>query len=351
MVIDRWASTMLTLCAAILVVVAAYFARSVFAPVVFSLIIIALAWPLQRTLQVRIPRLLALAITTLATLIIIAAVGSLVVWGVARAGYWLVANGARFQALYSEASDWLEGHGLYAAGMLADQFNVPWLIRVFQSVTGRVQNLLSFAVVTYFFVILGLLEVNETRQRLKSLAGSPIGEILLHAGADIAAKLQKYMLVRSLVSILTGVSVWGFAYVMGLDLALEWGVIAFALNYIPVIGPLVATLLPTIFAIAQFESWQVGVTVFLGLNLIQFLGGSCLEPRIAGTALSISPFMVLLAVIFWGFMWGIAGAFVGVPILIAFTTFCEQHPPSQWMAHLLSSGDRSPPSAKDVKPG
>jgi AI-2 transport protein TqsA len=90
-----------------------------------------------------------------------------------------------------------------------------------------------------------------------------------------------------------------------------------------------------VLAIAQFESWQMAVVVFGCLNLIQFLVGSYLEPRIAGSALSISPFLVLFAVFFWTFVWGIAGAFIGVPIVIAVLTLCEQHPSSRWIADLL----------------
>jgi predicted PurR-regulated permease PerM len=341
MMMGRWASTMLTLCATILVVGAFYLARSVVAPIAFALFIIAIVWPLQRILQTRIPKLLALTITTLVTLVVIAAVGSLVVWGVTRAGHWLIANGARFQMLYSEARAWLEGHGLYAAGLVAEHFNVSWLVRAFQEVTGSLRVVLTFAAVTLVFVILGLLEVDEARSKLLSLKAHNVGQILLQTSSDLAAKLQKYMLVRTLMSIMTGALVWGFAYLLGLDLALEWGVIAFALNYIPFIGPLIATVLPTIFAIAQFGSWQMGVAVFLGLNVIQFIVGSYLEPRMTGTALSISPFMVLFAVFFWSFLWGIAGAFIGVPILIALAAFCEQHPSSQWMAHLLSGGGRT----------
>ena len=143
------------------------------------------------------------------------------------------------------------------------------------------------------------------------------------------------MLVRTLMSVMTGLLVWGFAALVGLPLAAEWGVIAFALNYIPFIGPFIATLFPTLFAIAQFESWQMAIIVFACLNLIQFLVGSYLEPRIAGNALSMSPFLVLFAVFFWTFVWGIAGAFIGVPIAIAVLTLCEQHASSRWIADLL----------------
>jgi AI-2 transport protein TqsA len=127
----------------------------------------------------------------------------------------------------------------------------------------------------------------------------------------------------------------GFASLAGLQLAAEWGIIAFALNYVPFIGPLVATVFPTLFAMAQFESWQMAIIVFAGLNLIQFLVGGYLEPRIAGVALSISPFMVLFSVFFWTFLWGIAGAFIGVPIVIAILTICKQHQSSRWLPDLL----------------
>ena len=75
-------------------------------------------------------------------------------------------------------------------------------------------------------------------------------------------------------------------------------------------GSFVATLLPTFFAAAQYESFYAALIVFVGLNLLQFVIGSYIEPRAAGTAVSVSPFMVLFAVFFWGMLWGIAGAFI-----------------------------------------
>jgi predicted PurR-regulated permease PerM len=77
------------------------------------------------------------------------------------------------------------------------------------------------------------------------------------------------------------------------------------------------------------------VAVFICLGLIQFLVGSYLEPRIAGSALSLSPFAVLFTVFFWTFLWGISGALIGVPIVIAIVTLCEQHQSSRWIADIL----------------
>jgi predicted PurR-regulated permease PerM len=144
------------------------------------------------------------------------------------------------------------------------------------------------------------------------------------------------MLVRTAMSVITGVLILGFAWIAGLELATAWGVIAFVLNYIPFVGPFVATVLPTLFAVAQSQSWEMAVLVFVCLNLIQFLIGSYLEPRVAGATLSISPFLVLFAVFFFMFLWGIFGAFIGVPIVVAALTICEQYPSSRWVADLFS---------------
>ena len=190
---------------------------------------------------------------------------------------------------------------------------------------------------TFVFVILGLLEVVPLGRRLRRIGKGQSGAAAINIAAEIAARLQTYMLVRFGMSVLTGLGFWAFAVIYGLELQRERGVIAFVLNFIPFIGSFVATLLPTLFAAAQFESLYAALVVFIGLNLLQFVIGSYIEPRVAGTAVSVSPFMVLFAVFFWGMLWGVAGAFIGVPILIALATVCARHPRAQSIAILLSA--------------
>ena len=234
------------------------------------------------------------------------------------------------------AADLLEQRGLYAAELFAEQINVMWLVQVIRAIGGSLQGVLSFSIVTFVFVILGLLEVEPFGHRLRRIGDGRSGAAAINVATEIAARLQTYMLVRFGMSVLTGLAFWIFTAVDGLELQREWGVIAFVLNFIPFIGSFVATLLPTLFAAAQFESLYSALVVFIGLNLVQFAIGSYIEPRVAGTAVSVSPFMVLFAVFFWGMLWGIAGAFIGVPILIALATVCAGHPPSGPIAVLLS---------------
>jgi AI-2 transport protein TqsA len=337
---SRGALTMLGLCTAVLVFCGLYFARSMLAPVAFSLFVVAIVWPLQRALETRVPRLLALVVTLAVTLLVVTVLGYLIVWAFGTVGRWLIENALRLQALYMQWTDWLEEHGILVTSLLVENFNASWLIRAVQEIGGRLHGLLTFVVIAFVFTALGLLEIDIAGRNIESLRNKEAARTILQASTQIADKFQRYMLVRSAMSVLTGLVVWAFALLAGLELATAWGVIAFVLNYIPFIGPLVATVFPTLFALVQFGSWQLAAIVFLGLNVIQFLIGSYLEPRIAGAALSVSPFLVLFAVFFWAFLWGLPGAFIGVPIVIAALTLCEQRESTRWIATLLSGRER-----------
>ncbi len=298
---SRAVPTMLGLSTAVLVLSGLYFARSILAPVAFSLFVVAIVWPLQPALEARMPRLLALVAALVVTLLVVSVLGVLIVWAFGAVGRWLIDNALRFQALYIQSTDWLEEHGILVTSLLVENFNAGWLIRAVQEIGIRLHGLVTFVVITFVFTALGLLEVDIARKNIGRLGNEEAARTILQASTQIAGKFQRYMLVRSAMSVLTGLVVWVFTLLAGLELATAWGVIAFVLNYIPFIGPLVATVFPTLFALAQFGSWQLAVVVFLGLNLIQFLIGSYLEPRIAGAALSVSPFLVLFAVFFWAF--------------------------------------------------
>lgn len=336
---QRAITVSLGLCATVLVGLVLSQAATIIAPVVFALFTIAIVWPLQAALQRRMPAALALLVTILVTAAVLGALGWVVLWGFGRVGQWLIANTARFQNMYLQGAGWLEGHGLYAAGLLAERFNVGWLVGLFRELSIRLHGMLSFTLVTLIFTLLGLLEVQATGRRIARVLAGEQGRTLIAACAATARKFQTYMAVRSLMSVLTGLSVFVFALLIGLDLAAPWGAIAFALNYIPFIGPLVATLLPTVVALVQFASWQDALFVLLALNAIQFAIGSWLEPRVAGAAVSLSPFLVLLSVFAWAFLWGIPGAFIGVPIVIALATLCAHYPAASWLAELISAGD------------
>jgi AI-2 transport protein TqsA len=329
--------------AAVLVIAALSEASRVFAPLAAAAFIIAIVWPIQKQLQSWMPRLVALAVTIVVTVAVCLGFASLAAWGFGRVGRSLVAELPRYQALYLTMVAWLEGHGVSVAGLWAEHFNVGWLLRATQLVTGRLNTTLSFWVIALIYVMLGLLEVENVRQKIERLDNRTAARVLIDGSAATSAKFRKYLLVRTKMSAVTGLLVGVFAAITGLPFAFEWGVIAFVLNYIPFIGPFVATMFPTLLAMTQFESWPAVLGLFVCLNIIQFVVGSYIEPRVAGTMLSISPVIVLFSILFWTFLWGLFGTFIGVPIALAILTFCAAHPSSRWIADLLGGPEPAKP--------
>ena len=326
------ASATFVICALILLAAALYFASSVFAPLAFALFILAIIWPLQEALERMLPKGLALFVTLAVTIVVVLIFASMIAWALSAVGDWLLSNAQRFQVVYAQATEWLEERGIFVAGTLAERFDVIWLLRLFQDIATRLNRLAGFAILVFVFLMMALLEVDQFRRKLVSLDRQE----LIRATAGLAAKFRRYMLVRTLLSLLTGVAIYLFALFTGLEPAPAWGILGFALNYIPFVGPFVATLLPALFAIAQLDTWQAVILVFAGLTAIQFLIGNYLEPLAAGAALSISPLAVVFAVFFFALLWGIPGALIGVPIMLAIIAYSAEFPSSRWVATLLS---------------
>ncbi len=332
----------LLLIAIIALVSALKIAEAVFAPVACALLIIALVWPFQKMLQRYVPQLLALALVLGVVVCVFLTLTSITAWGFGRIGRSVVADSARFQLLYGQLTEWLEGHGIIVAGVWAEHFNVGWMLRMLQGATARLNTTISFWIVVIVYVLLGLLDVESIARNIQKALSPKNASAVIAGACQTASKLRRYMLVRTIMSIATGALVWALSAAFGLHFAAEWGVIAFALNYIPFMGPFVATLLPSAYALAQFGSPIAAVLIFSGLNVIQFIIGSYIEPRVAGYALAMSPFLVLFSVFLWSYLWGIFGAFIGVPVTIAVLSFLFQFSSTRWVAEICGGSDRPP---------
>jgi AI-2 transport protein TqsA len=154
--------------------------------VTFALFVIAIVWPVQQALQARIPKLLALLVTILGVLLVISVLGFLLIWGFSRVIQWFTSNAGRLQALYVQATEWLDGHGI----SIADMVNTNWLLPAVKDLGGRGYRLISFVVIAFAFTVLGPLEVDIVRKNIKRLKDAATGEMLLLAGTDIASAMK-----------------------------------------------------------------------------------------------------------------------------------------------------------------
>ncbi len=131
---------------------------------------------------------------------------------------------------------------------------------------------------------------------------------------DITEQIQRYIATKFLISLLTGIVVGIILWIFDVDFIIVWAVMAFFLNFIPNIGSILAVVLPTLMTLIQYES--IGYTVLVGgiITLLQNLIGNLLEPKIMGDKLGLNPLVILLSLLVWGYVWGIAGMFLSVPL-------------------------------------
>lgn len=156
---------------------------------------------------------------------------------------------------------------------------------------------------------------------------------------SISRQIGQYLVVKVAISGTTGVLVWFSLWQLDVDFALTWGALAFFLNFIPNVGSIMASIPPILLAIVDhYPSPWVPVLTAVVLLLIQMTMGNFVEPKVMGDHLNLSPVVILLSLVFFGWMWGIVGALLSVPIAAAIKIVCENIGPLKPISILMGSG-------------
>ena len=126
----------------------------------------------------------------------------------------------------------------------------------------------------------------------------------------------------------------------GVEFALFWALLVFVLNFIPVVGSIIAVILPMIVIAISFDNWVTIISLGVLLTAAQQLVGSFIEPRVAGSALNLSPLVILISLGAWGALWGVLGLFLAVPLTVMLTTVLATFDGTRWVAVLLSQNGK-----------
>lgn len=153
---------------------------------------------------------------------------------------------------------------------------------------------------------------------------------------EIDHDVQAYLGVKTFVSLLTGVISWVIMWLTGLEFAGFWALLIIVLNFIPNLGSIIATLLPGFMALVQFDSFTPLLVVLVGIGTVQFLIGNVMEPAMMGRSLNISPLVIIISLVAWGVLWGIAGMFLSIPITMVAILIMYNFDNTRWIALLLS---------------
>ena len=143
--------------------------------------------------------------------------------------------------------------------------------------------------------------------------------------------------MKTVVSLLTAIVSYVVLVFVGVDFAAIWALLVFFLNFIPTIGSIIGAVFPSLLALVQFDTLTPFLIVAIGLGGTQFIIGNIIEPAYMGRSLNLSSFMILLALSFWGLVWGLAGMFLAVPMMVMTGIVCAQFDGLRWVSVILST--------------
>ena len=232
---------------------------------------------------------------------------------VGQATGWLVAS---FPSLQAQIQQWnwqevlkastLTGFLAATVGSFLLFFNDAFLVLLF-----------------LVFLLAGSEEFPEKLRRAMPENAERLGD-MMH---NIESGVRRYIVTKTLFNLMTGAMVTTLLAAFGVDFPLLWGLLTFLAHYIPSVGAVISVGLPTIFLFLQFSPGTALLIAILN-GVLQFVMGNAVEPRIMGSSLDLSPLLVLIALLFWGFLWGPWGMILSVPITSTIKIICENVGPS-----------------------
>lgn len=210
-----------------------------------------------------------------------------------------------------------------------------FLTNILNSLTTALGNIVMIIIYIVFLLIEEL--IFKKKVKLISRSESQYKSIL-DITDQVEVAINKYISMQTLVSLLTAVLSYIVMIILGVEFAVLWAVIIFILNYIPYIGSLIATLLPSLFMVLQTGELISGIWVFLGVEVVQIVVGNYVQPQLMGKSLNLSPLVVVISLTLWGFIWGVLGMLLSVPIMSVLVIILAQFPSTRYLAILLSEG-------------
>lgn len=193
-------------------------------------------------------------------------------------------------------------------------------------------SVLTAIVLIIFTLIFALLEAQQASTKIRIALGDDGTQEYVKKFSKL---VQRYLLVKSLISLVTGILAGLLCWLIGVDYPLLWGTLAFLMNFIPNVGSLLAAIPPIILAAIQI-SVPALLGTMIGYITINMVIGNLIEPRLMGRTLNISPLVVFLSLIFWGWIFGPIGMLLSIPLTVVVKIGLEVYPKTRWLAQIIS---------------
>lgn len=329
--------------AVVVVAAAARALSAVLVPFLVALLLAAVMRPAVVWCEKRgIPQWIAIPGMLVVTAAVLVGVGSILTETARQLQAELPAYVDRFGALSQNSLDWLHDHGIMIpeasfVGVLdADRF-----MNVAGGALRGVANVMSTTFLVIILTVFLLIEARGFNEKLAAIW--PEATQRLQA-SGVVREIQRYLGLKSIMSLATGALVTAWVAWMGLDFPFFWGLIAFLFNYVPTVGSIIAAIPAMLLALVQLD---VGATFMVGVGYlaVNTVIGNFIDPNVLGRGLSLSPLVVILSILFWGWMLGIVGLLLAPVLTMVLRISAENISGLQWLAVLLGPVPRGDKAA------
>ena len=291
----------------------------------------AVSWLAKR----RVPSGLAIILIVIVLLGMFSGFGAIIGGSVNEFTAFAAQNQARFDGLVKSASAWFEARNIDPASLdLLNMLQPGKLINLLGGVLKNLAGVLSNFFLILLTMIFMLFEAASFPIKVRAAVGP--GRFDIENMRHAVVQVQRYLGLKTVTSLGTGLLVGFWTAILGLEFAVVWGLLAFLLNYIPSIGSIVAAIPPVLLGLIQ---GGIGYALLIAVGyVVANVGiGNFVEPWLMGRTLGLSTLVVFLSLVFWGWMWGGVGMLLSVPLTMIFKILFENTDDLQWIAVMLDN--------------
>jgi len=321
---DKTTQFLLAIIAAVLVGGVLYAMRPVLIPIVLAVFFALLVRPVHRRLRKVVPEAVSLALVTLLVGLILIAIPLMFAANIQAIVDKVPEYAPRIQAIIEDLHGMARDlHIDVEAFDLSDKAAVDSLLSVLSTTVQGAASFLGTVVLALFIMIFVLTEADVVRPKLSLMLDRTEEDKVTQSAVSMRAMLTQYVATKTLISALSGLAAGLFTWALGIDFPFVWGVLTFVLYYIPNFGSMIAMVPPVLLALIQFETPTRAIIALVSMVISFNLIGNVLEPRLLGKTLSLSPFVVFISLLFWGWFWGFVGVVLSVPLTVSLKVIFE----------------------------
>jgi len=284
----------------------------------------------------RVPSFPAALLIVLAILLIFGVLGAILGGSIADFTAALPGYQAQLDVIVAGVVDFVVKHlnGDESIESLGDMIDPGWVMGLVATILNSLRGVLTNTFLIFFTMIFMLLEVSSVGIKVSAAFGRSAES--MERPREFLHNLGRYLGIKTLVSTATGICAGVLTWSIGVDFPLLWAMLAFLLNYIPTIGSIIAAVPAILLALVQLGPGAAGATAigFAGINVVF---GNVVEPRLMGYGVGLSPLIVFVGLVFWGWVFGPVGMLLSVPLTMTLKLILESDEDTRWIAILIGS--------------